>query len=728
MREPAPDASTAAGVIATADVSEEPKAEPNAAAPVDAVPPVKGEPDRLGRGFRALLAAMFVANLGSGITVVAFPWLTAELTRDPLLIAGVAMAAELPWLLFSLPAGVLVDRSEHRRLISWTHVGRAAVVGLLAIAVFTGVTDLWMLYVVAFTLGALTVLNENAAQTILPRVVRPSQLNRANSNLMLADTTGGVFLGPAIGGWLLVVSATLPFALDAGLFALAAGLMLLVTVTPRHRADAKPATDAVRRALRVEMVQGMRYFWRHRVLRQLGIFLGLLNLTSSIIVGTQVLYAQEILGLNPGQYGVLFAVGAVGAAVGAGVAPTLETRLGARRVLLTTLLGNSAISLAIGLTSSAFVVGAALAVGAGLAVVWNVVTISYRQRIVPEHLLGRVNSIYRLLAWGPLAVGSLLGGAVVKAGIPVLGREGALRVPMLLAAAITAVLLLYAALRLREGIWSMDGDAASRAAPQATPPGNGTTDDQPVDDSRSDVVAEQHAGGGAEPPSAAFGGTGGARRLVVKALIAVNVLVAAAGLALLAADGGLTTASVMYSGISPLHVLSEMNGAAVDRGQLWRLLTAMFVHYGFVHLVVNMVMLGLAGWRLEPVLGGRRFLCLYLLSGFGAGVATYLFAHGSLTAGASGANFGVFSALLLIFIRLRRRSVLAVVLLVVGVVSTFAVPGMAVAAHLAGLLVGAVVALGFALPTGAARRRVQRSVPIATVAVLVLVAALGMLL
>ncbi|MEV7229938.1 MFS transporter [Polymorphospora sp. NPDC051019] len=763
MREPAPEVSSGGTAVAPGPAGPPPAGpgtpdpvtsttDPAPAAghkpPAGATRPAPRRTDKLGTGFWALFAAMFVANLGSGITTVAFPWLTTEMTTDPLLVAGVGVAAELPWLLFSLPAGVLVDRYEHRRLISSTHLGRALVVGLLAVVLFADVASIWMVYLVAFTIGALTVLNENATQTILPRIVRPSQLNRANSNLVLADTTGGVFLGPAIGGLLLTVAVTLPFAVDAALYLLAAGLILLVTVSARRTAPAAgtlpappvgtapgpvpaagaaaetaAATDPVggpaRRSLRTEMAEGARYFWNHRVLRQLGIFLGLLNLASSIIVGTQVLFAQEILNLSAAQYGVLFAVGAVGAAAGAGLAPMLEARLGARRVLLLTLFGNSAVSLTIGFTSNALLVALALTVGAGLAVVWNVVTISYRQRIVPEHMLGRVNSIYRLLAWGPLSAGSLIGGLVVKLGEPLLGRESALRAPLFLSGTLTAVLICYALIRLRDGIWSRDRNAVYGP-------------DDPIPEEEDGMAEEQltdeRPGGTAAPPLPAFGGTGGADRPVLKTLISINVLIAVAGLVMIGLEEGLTPAAAIWDGVSPLHLATEMNGPAVDRGEVWRLVSSMFVHYGLAHLVANMVMLGLAGWKLEPILGSRRFLELYLLSGLGAGIATYLFTHDALTAGASGANFGVFAALLVVCLKLRQRSVLAIVLLAFGVVTTFAIPGMAIAAHIAGLVVGTAVAAGYALPTGDRRDRLRVAVPVGTLVVLLLVAVVALLL
>ncbi len=229
----------------------------------------------------------------------------------------------------------------------------------------------------------------------------------------------------------------------------------------------------------------------------------------------------------------------------------------------------------------------------------------------------------------------------------------------------------------------------------------------------------------------AFGGQDGGtgrRRLVVKGLIAVNVVVAVVGLVMIAFADGLDATGAMVDGISRLHEWGEMDGRAVDDGEAWRLGSSMFVHYGLLHLAVNMLMLGLAGWKLEPLLGSRRFLVTYLLSGFGAAVATYLFSHDALTAGASGATFGTFAALFVVALRLGLSKVLPAVLVVVGVVATFAIPGMAIAAHVAGLLVGAVVAAGYAYPTGETRDTVRRAVPLATLAALVILVSTAALL
>ncbi|WP_169807634.1 MFS transporter [Herbidospora mongoliensis] len=415
------------------------------------ITPVTEAGHRLGRRFWLLWAGFLVANLGTGIGAVAFPWLATSLTRDPMLIALIGVAADLPWLLLSLPIGAIVDRADHRRVLAVTHWGRAVLVGAVAAALYTGHMVLPVLYVVAFALGTLTVANENAAQTILPSLVSRRQLQRANARLTVADTVAGVFVGPWVGGLLVGIALAVPFTVDAALFLLSG---LLVSLLPAARA--KLPDDP--RPMRRQVAEGLRFFWDHRPLRALGLLLSALNVAGAVAIATQVLFAQEILGLSALQYGLLFMVGAVGGMIGAQTTPWLESRLGPRKVLLLSLAGSCLALTVVGFASSGIVVALALSVSAGLGLAWNIITISYRQRIVPERLLGRVNSIYRLISWGPLPLGAAVGGLLVTVGESVGGsREFGLRTPVLIGAAAIAILFVIAITRLDTGLWSKTG-------------------------------------------------------------------------------------------------------------------------------------------------------------------------------------------------------------------------------------------------------------------------------
>lgn len=213
--------------------------------------------------------------------------------------------------------------------------------------------------------------------------------------------------------------------------------------------------------------------------------------------------------------------------------------------------------------------------------------------------------------------------------------------------------------------------------------------------------------------------------IAVPVLIVVNVLLAAVGWVLIALAGQLSVAGVLSNGISPVQEWGEMHGPSVDRGDYWRLVSASVLHYGAVHLGVNMLLLWLAGSRLERLVGPGRFLVLYALSASASGVAIYYLDHDAFTAGASGAVFGVFAALLVVCLRAGLGIWWPAVLVMLGLLVTFVVPGMAVAAHLGGLVVGAVVAAGYTLSGADRHSLVRHAVPAAVLILLVVLTAMA---
>lgn len=392
---------------------------------------IRTKPAALGRNYWRLWHATVLSNLGDGIGAVAAPWLATSLTRSPLRVAAVAVLGQLPWLLLSLPAGVLVDRGGHRRLLVASDALRCLLATLVAVTLLTGTLRLPLLAAVVFLFGAGEVVRDTAAQTVVPRIVPPARLERANANLWTGETLMNQTLGPWLGGLLVSVAVTVPFFAGAGVFAAAAGLLLLVTAAP-------PATPAAAcgGSLWAELQRGLRFLAGHRLLRSLVLFVAALNLAGGLVMATAVLFAQEVLGVGARGFGALMGMGAVGGFLGAQLTPVLTRRLGVRDSLRGCLAVSAVTYPAVGLLSDGRGVAVLMALGAGAAMVWNVVTVSLRQRIVPPHLLGRVNSVYRLIAWGMVPVGSVLGGMLVTAGEAALGRTAALRLPFLVAGAV----------------------------------------------------------------------------------------------------------------------------------------------------------------------------------------------------------------------------------------------------------------------------------------------------
>lgn len=366
---------------------------------------------RLGRGFGPLWAANAVSNVGDGITLAAGPLLVASLTDDPALIAGAAFAQQLPWLLFSLISGAYVDRLDRRLLVLLVNLVRATVLSVLAVAVATGSSTVLLIYLAFFVLGTAETLADNAAVTLLSTVVPADALPAANARLMGTQILANQLAGPPVGAWLFVVAAALPFGANALTFLLAAGLL---TMLPRHVGRAADHDPARRRHLRAEIAEGVRWLWHHRVLRMLAVSLCLMNVTFFGAFSILVLYARDRLGLSEVGYGVLLACSSVGGLAGSVVAGRLERRFGASLLLRVGLVVETVTHLVFALTRSPWVAGVTFAVFGVHAIVWGVVTLSLRQRVVPARLLGRANSVYYLFSVGGAAIGALSGGLLAR--------------------------------------------------------------------------------------------------------------------------------------------------------------------------------------------------------------------------------------------------------------------------------------------------------------------------
>ncbi|MGH3101023.1 MAG: MFS transporter, partial [Thermoleophilia bacterium] len=365
----------------------------------------------LGRNFAKALVASGFANLADGVLWVALPLLAVQLTRSPVLIAGVTVAARLPWLLAPV-AGALADRLDRRQSMVRVNLARFVLLGGLALAVAVDVATLPMLYAVAVLLGVGETLFDTSAQSLLPALVPRDDLTRANSRLFAVELVANTFIGPPLGGLLAAAGLALALGLPAAAYLVGAGFLALLAGSFRA-VGAGPAGST---RLRDEVAEGMRFVWRHPVLRPLAIMLGLQNMAFSAAFSVFVLFAVAPgpMGLSEAGYGVLTGALGVGSLLGTWLAVPAERRLGRFRTLVVSVALSGA-SLAVpAVTASPVLVGASFAV-AGLSIVlWNVITVSLRQRITPDRLLGRMNAAYRLVGWGTMPLGALLGGVLAE--------------------------------------------------------------------------------------------------------------------------------------------------------------------------------------------------------------------------------------------------------------------------------------------------------------------------
>lgn len=406
-----------------------------------------------------MLNASAIDGIGDGMLAAASPLLMASLTHDPRVVSLVAAAAYLPWLLISLPAGALIDRSDRGRVMWMSQLAQGLVIALLAVAIATGHATAPLVIATSFLVGIGEVLFANASQSILPAVVDAGQLPRANGLLYTVQTLTQGFLGPPLGSVLFVTVVALPFGVDAATFVASAAL---IATLPRRRTGVTPGTPPTPRVtLRQSIVDGLRYLATHRLLRTLAVVLGLNNLAGTLGTATLVLFATRTLGLSPQLFGVLFLGSAIGGVLGGLFAARIVRPLGEFRGMMAAATLMALPYLAGGFVTSGLELAAALAVTGFAVVMWNVVTVSLRQRVVPGELLGRVNSVYKMIGWGLIPVGAILGGVVAA-------RWG-LRAPLPVAGSIRLVVLAAAFPALLGGFRVLRREEATRAGSATYP-------------------------------------------------------------------------------------------------------------------------------------------------------------------------------------------------------------------------------------------------------------------
>ena len=366
--------------------------------------------ERLGGRFAKLWVATTASALGSGLATIATPLLVASRTDSPLIVSAAFAVGWLPWLLFALPGGVLVDRVDRRRLMILIDWVRVAAMAVLATAILTGHAGLVLLYVVLFVVNTGEIVLRAASQAMVPAVVPRSRLERANGWLMGgAMLTNGMIAGP-LGGFLFAVAASLPFFANAATYAASAVLVTLIAGT--YRAAPEPGAADRPRSVRADIVEGFRWLAHQRVLRTMAGLIGLLNVTLTAALAVLVLLAKERLHLGSVGYGALFTCMAVGGILGSVAGDRIIQAVTATWTIRIGLLIETGLHLILATSRNAYVVGVALFAFGVHGALWGIVGSTLRQRLTPPELLGRVGSTILFVVAGGNCVGALLGGAV----------------------------------------------------------------------------------------------------------------------------------------------------------------------------------------------------------------------------------------------------------------------------------------------------------------------------
>lgn len=363
------------------------------------------------RDFLLLWGGQTVSDVGTAVTTLALPLLAVSVLKaSTFQVSLIIFLNYLAFLLITLPAGVLVDQVRKHGLMMWCDVARTVLVGSIPIVALLWHVTLWQIYLVALLGGTLSVFFDVAYQSYVPALVQGEQLVDANGKLGTTNSFAGL-LGPSIGGALVgLVGAAKAVALDAVSFAVSA-LSLVLIRTP----EPKPERRAEHVTFRAAMNEGLSFVVKHPILRRIVACTGTANLFGSAFQAVEIVFLVRILHTKPVVVGLLYSLGAIGGLVGGLTAGWFAKKVGSARIIWASILVPGPFYVLIPLAGPGW---GTLMFAAGnfffsfAVLLYNTAQLSYRQRICPPELLGRMNASVRWIVWGTLPLGSLMGGAL----------------------------------------------------------------------------------------------------------------------------------------------------------------------------------------------------------------------------------------------------------------------------------------------------------------------------
>jgi MFS family permease len=379
-----------------------------------------GQTERLPVDFWLYFGGQFTSTLGSSFTQYALPLLIYQLTGSAASLGAGMAVTFLPYLLFGLVIGAISDRIDRKRMMIGTDLARAALIALLPALSALGALSLGWVYGVTFVQSTLRIFFDAGEFAAIPSLVASRQLVTANGRIQASFSVARV-AGPVLAGIVAAATSVVDvLVVDAATFAVSALSLLAI----RRSFNDVPAKDhpgagqrgrALARALAAEVGEGLRYVWRHPVLRNISVMMALINLFGSTTNAQLVYYAKAHLAAGNREVGYLFAAGGVGVVVLSPLAGVLRRHWRFSVVALGCLVIDGLCEIGLGLTDVYWPALVLWAAYSGVGVLFNINTLSLRQEIVPNRLLGRIISLAGVLAWSAIPVGTLAGGFVVDA-------------------------------------------------------------------------------------------------------------------------------------------------------------------------------------------------------------------------------------------------------------------------------------------------------------------------
>ena len=391
--------------------------------------------EKLGPAFNRLFSASVISNLADGLLAVAAPLLAISLTKDPVLISLLSAFVMLPWLLFAIPIGLVVDRVDKRLLITFTNSMRFVTAGLVALAISTDRISIYWLLLATFVIGTCEVATDTAAQSLIPVLLDKKNFERANSRLNIAETVIQNFIGTPLSGFLYASVIVLPFILNSLGFLIAAIFVFLIPAHLISHGSLEAKKDDEKKSFIGDIKFGLNYLWNDIPLRRLVATTTSLGFFYSLSTSTLILFITETLGVQAKYFGVLMAGAGSGAVVGALLTPRLSKKFGRGRILSIAIFISSITVLFQGLAPNLWVFGVIGFISSFAITNWNILLMSCYQVLIPADLYGRIHGARRTFVWGVMPIGAFLGGVIAHNG---------LRLPLIIGGVATTLISLSA--------------------------------------------------------------------------------------------------------------------------------------------------------------------------------------------------------------------------------------------------------------------------------------------
>ena len=391
--------------------------------------------EKLGPAFNRLFSASVISNLSDGLLAVAAPLLAISLTKDPILISMLSAFVMLPWLLFAIPIGLIVDRSNKRLLITFTNSIRFITAGLVALAISTDTITIYWLLLATFLIGTCEVATDTAAQSLIPVILEKKNFEKANSRMNIAETVIQNFIGAPLSGFLYATAIVLPFILNSLGFLIAAFFVFMIPAHLISQGSSAETSVTEKKSFISEIKFGLNYLWNDRPLRRLVATTTSLGLFYSLSTSTLILFITEILEVQAKYFGVLMAGAGSGGVLGGILTPILSKKFGRGAVLAVAIFISSITVVFQGISPNVWVFGVIGFISTFAITNWNILLMSCYQVLIPSELYGRIHGARRTFVWGVTPIGALFGGVIAHSG---------LRVPLIVGGIATTLISLSA--------------------------------------------------------------------------------------------------------------------------------------------------------------------------------------------------------------------------------------------------------------------------------------------